>query len=202
MVGVLPPMIGFGLFFVGGVIGLIAIIWGIAAKVRKTSRGGAIAALLGAVPFIVVAASAGIMSGKSGPGINDITSDVADPPAFTKSTMHGSYPAEFGEKASKAYPNVKPLTLTKERAEVVKLASAIAGDFGWTIVESGDEGFEAFELTRMFRFRDDVVVRVRSGASGGSVVDMRSASRDGKADFGVNAARIEKFFAELEKRSK
>jgi uncharacterized protein (DUF1499 family) len=51
---------------------------------------------------------------------------------------------------------------------------------------------EANETTRLFHFVDDVVVRVRP-SDGGSVVDVRSKSRDGRGDMGVNAKRIRAF---------
>ena len=71
--------------------------------------------------------------------------------------------------------------------------------------------FEAVEVTRIFRFVDDIVVRVRMApesaaepraqrgagerrsVGGGSVIDVRSKSRDGKGDIGANAARIRAF---------
>jgi uncharacterized protein (DUF1499 family) len=40
-----------------------------------------------------------------------------------------------------------------------------------------------------FGFTDDIVIRVAKDGSG-SRVDMRSTSRQGHSDFGVNAARI------------
>ena len=55
---------------------------------------------------------------------------------------------------------------------------------------------EATSTSRLFRFVDDVVVRVRSDGAG-SRVDVRSKSRDGKGDFGVNAERIRAFRARL-----
>ena len=48
---------------------------------------------------------------------------------------------------------------------------------------------EASDSTWIFGFVDDVVVRVRP-APGGSRLDIRSKSRDGKGDLGANAARI------------
>jgi uncharacterized protein (DUF1499 family) len=47
-------------------------------------------------------------------------------------------------------------------------------------------------VTRIFRFVDDIVVRVRP-SNGGSIVDVRSKSRDGRGDMGANAARIRAF---------
>jgi hypothetical protein len=49
---------------------------------------------------------------------------------------------------------------------------------------------EAVVTTFLFGFKDDVVVRIRPGAAGGSRVDVRSASRVGQSDLGANAARI------------
>ena len=51
-----------------------------------------------------------------------------------------------------------------------------------------------------FGFRDDIVVRIRPEGAG-SRVDIRSKSRDGESDFGVNARRIREFIARLKAES-
>ena len=58
---------------------------------------------------------------------------------------------------------------------------------------------EATATTMFFRFKDDVAVRVRPDPTrpGGSIVDMRSISRVGGSDVGVNAARIRRFLFDL-----
>ncbi|MGL5839140.1 MAG: DUF1499 domain-containing protein, partial [Sphingorhabdus sp.] len=49
-----------------------------------------------------------------------------------------------------------------------------------------------------FRFKDDVVVRVRPTEDAkGSIVDMRSISRVGVSDLGMNAKRVRAFLADL-----
>ena len=67
-------------------------------------------------------------------------------------------------------------------------------DRGWAIaaVDPAAGTLEATATTRFFRFKDDVVVRVRPdpASAGGSIVDMRSISRVGGSDVGVNAARV------------
>jgi len=63
-------------------------------------------------------------------------------------------------------------------------------------VDAAGGRLEAYDVTSIFGFVDDVVVRVRP-AEGGSVVDVRSRSRDGKGDVGANAARIRAFRAEI-----
>ena len=55
---------------------------------------------------------------------------------------------------------------------------------------------EASQASFWFGFVDDIVIRV--GAAGaGSRVDMRSLSRQGRGDLGVNAKRIRAYMAAL-----
>ena len=198
----LPPMTGFIVYLAGGAAGLIAMIWGVIAKVRGRSRGGAIATLLGGLAFLAVAIPAVVSMTRGYPRINDITTDTADPPEFIESTEHGDYPADFAADASRAYPKVKPLELPipvdQALAAALETARARAG---WTIVTTTDHGFEGYARSRLFRFRDDFVVRVRP-SNGGSRIDMRSASREGQGDFGVNAARIERFLEAVASRAR
>ena len=57
---------------------------------------------------------------------------------------------------------------------------------------------EAVDTSRFFRFKDNVVVRIRPvGENDGSIVDMRSISRVGVSDIGVNAERVRRFLADL-----
>jgi len=202
MLGLFPPMLGFINFLVGGAVGLAALIWGAVAKRRGRTRGGALAALVGAVAFLVVAVPSVLAMTKGHPRINDITTDRANPPAFLQSTDHGDYPKDFADVAAEAYPGVKSLELSVPSSRALAHALDVARDRdGWEIVATTDGGFEAYELTTLFKFRDDFVVRV-TGSGSGSILDMRSASRDGQGDFGVNAARIESFLAAVAERAK
>ena len=55
----------------------------------------------------------------------------------------------------------------------------------------------ARQTSKVFRFVDDILVRVRPGDGGGALVDVRSKSRVGRGDMGVNAARIRAFTEKL-----
>ena len=57
----------------------------------------------------------------------------------------------------------------------------------------------AVATTRLWRFKDDVTIRVDPEGEG-SVVNIHSQSRIGKGDFGANARRIRQFQAELAAR--
>ncbi len=56
---------------------------------------------------------------------------------------------------------------------------------------------EATDTTWLFGFADDIVVRVAADGAAGSRIDVRSKSRIGSSDLGVNAARIRRFLRQL-----
>lgn len=55
---------------------------------------------------------------------------------------------------------------------------------------------ECVDVTKLMKYKDDVIVRV-SKTDGGSQVDVRSRSRVGKSDLGKNALRVSAFFDAL-----
>jgi uncharacterized protein (DUF1499 family) len=61
-----------------------------------------------------------------------------------------------------------------------------------------DGRIEATDTTFWFGFKDDIVIRV-TPADNGSRVDIRSVSRVGKSDVGMNAKRIRKYLKELKR---
>ena len=72
----------------------------------------------------------------------------------------------------------------------------------WRIVEEDDyEGLiRAESRTLIWRFVDDVVIRIILDADAQTRVDMQSRSRKGGIDFGTNARRIGKFFRALDRK--
>jgi len=53
---------------------------------------------------------------------------------------------------------------------------------------------EAVATSWLFHFHDDIVIQIRPTPDGESLIVMRSKSRDGIGDFGVNARRIHGFY--------
>jgi uncharacterized protein (DUF1499 family) len=82
-------------------------------------------------------------------------------------------------------------------------AQRVARDMGWEIVAAvpGEGRIEATDTTLLYGFTDDVVVRITPSGQG-TRVDVRSVSRMGKSDIGVNAKRIRTFLAKLGEASK
>jgi uncharacterized protein (DUF1499 family) len=134
------------------------------------------------------------------PRINDISTDLDDPPAYPAGKP-GRYPDRFKPIVREHYSDLKPLRLERSADEVFAAVRHLAENRErWSITQVDDQGrsLQGVARTKLLRFRDDYVVRVRPDGDG-AVVDMRSKSRLGKADFGANAARIRAFLADLER---
>jgi uncharacterized protein (DUF1499 family) len=72
----------------------------------------------------------------------------------------------------------------------------------WKLVRANeDKGLIAAEATTLvFRFVDDVRLKVKLDSNALTRVDMWSQSRVGNADLGVNTRRIARFFRDLDRR--
>lgn len=136
------------------------------------------------------------------PPINDITTDTSNPPAFLvlddtrpgakNSLVYGG--AKVAETQKKQFPGIAPIQTSKSAAEAYARALSIAKETGWEIVAQDADAlrFEATATTAVYAFKDDVVVVV-TALDSGSRVDIRSVSRVGRSDRGVNAARVKAF---------
>ena len=83
-------------------------------------------------------------------------------------------------------------------AEVLAEADELMTELGWRVRPSPD-GLDAVVTTGWFGFEDDVALRVFTGPKE-TRVDMRSASRQGRSDLGVNRGRILNFLNRLNER--
>lgn len=205
--GLLPPLVGLALFAFSGLLGLAAIAASALAALRYRAWFPSLVGMLGFLPLIAV--TAGAIDGFRYPAINDVATDLSDPPALehaaTLPELAGrnlAFPPENATVAALHYPELKPLHLNEPPLQVHQRARAIAESkqFGWTITREGENygGFEAIAETRLFRWKDDVVIRIRPDGDGACIVDMRSRSREGKSDLGANARRIRHFLEALQ----
>ena len=94
--------------------------------------------------------------------------------------------------------NPAPLYSQASPGEVITEASELMAERGWQ-VQSNQNGLDAVVTSGWFGFQDDVALRVVAGPKE-TRVDMRSASRQGRSDLGVNRARIRDFLARLNER--
>jgi uncharacterized protein (DUF1499 family) len=199
------------IFFVavaGALLGLIARLFG------KGGKGVSIIAFLLGAAFAAYLGNFARVA-RSVPAIHDATTDLADPPAFTHLPLRADNLAKIPKTDrpgwaalpplerwraihADAYSDLRPVILPVPPAQALAKAEALARARGWRIaaVDKTNGRLEATAVSRFFRFKDDVVVRVRPHPSG-SVVDLRSVSRVGVSDLGENAKRIRAFVADL-----
>jgi len=146
---------------------------------------------------------------QSAPPIHDITTDLESPPEFVaivRLRQDAPNPPEYaGEETAQtqrnAYPHIQPLVVNLPKQEVIDEIVNLIANRGWSMVSiNREEGrVEATEKLAWFGFKDDVVLRITE-TDEGTRVDMRSKSRIGRGDIGVNADRIDRFLSELENR--
>lgn len=210
--GLATSFLGFSLVLGGGALGIFGILAGLIGLIRTASparRSGRPRAVFGVLlSLIVVAPLLGIfLTHRAYPPINDITTDTVNPPAFVKAQ---EIPANRGremkynaakyasvQQGAGVYKDLAPLKLDAAPDDVFKKAEIIAGEIpNWTITYSdpSTRTLEGVATSAIFHFTDDWVIEVRAADGGGSLVEMRSKSRDGVGDLGVNYHRIKSFF--------
>ena len=145
------------------------------------------------------------------PLIHDISTDTDNPPRFNAvlaaraaegANSVDDRDLQLAQMQKAAYPDLASvmtaLPVTRAFNEALNVAKSMPG---WVIVAfDADAGrIEASQQSRWFRFTDDIVIRV-VGDEVGSRIDMRSTSRQGESDYGVNATRIRAYMVALRKR--
>jgi uncharacterized protein (DUF1499 family) len=194
---------------VGALVGLAGVVL---ALRRRGDRKAVLACLVGAglaglaalFPLHMRRAAASL------PFIHDISTDLTDPPRFNLAVdwrgpeanpLDRADPPDLAEQQRRGYPDLGGVELKATPAVALVAAAEVARSLGWdpVRVDPAMGTIEATETTRWWGFRDDVVVRVRE-TKDGSLVDVRSVSRVGKSDLGLNAMRIRRFLARLAER--
>ena len=203
--GLLPWKAGLGIFalaaLLAGIGGLISLV----SLLRR--RGGPVAMIAAAAGIAAFAAlMATVAAARAVPPINDITTDPANPPAFVTITTATrgadaaplSYDPGFAAQQAAAYPEVRPLIVESPPDEVFPMMLAAAEAMDWAIVSSDQASgrIEATATVPWWGFKDDIVV-VMSPDGIGTRVDVRSKSRVGKSDLGVNAERIQEYLGRI-----
>jgi uncharacterized protein (DUF1499 family) len=206
--GILGWQAGLGMFVIAALLaGIGGVICLVALFRRRRSPGIVVAAAAGIAAIAIPAAI--VIEGRAFPPINDITTDTTNPPAFEAitATMRGpgtaplAYDPAFAAIQTKAYPDLAPLHLSGTPADVADRVLKTIDRMGWSIagVKMGPNGgrYEATATVPWWGFKDDVVVRLTPEGDGFRV-DVRSKSRVGKGDLGVNAKRIADYLAKLQ----
>jgi len=160
------------------------------------------------------------------PAIYDVTTDPIDPPQFdaiARLRPRDANPVAYeglyaAEQQHTAYSDIEPDDTDSSPQEAYNAAMKIITKRKWRVVDARpplavlpslvnartpqdgaarDGIIEAIARTPILGFRDDVIVRVRT-TSDGARIDVRSASRYGRHDFGTNASRVRNLIDDID----
>lgn len=219
---VLAPILGFGMLLLAIGLGTLLFLISLLRMLSKKNRTGAASfqflvglACAGAVGFLV-------MKSQQHP-INDLTTDFKNPPKFLRQvpavgvkSMEGNsallpsierkYDQENVYKQQSAYEgiiNVRTDFYAPQTFELIK--QVLKEEFPeWKPVYE-DKASSHIELeaeSKIFHFVDDIAIEAvpAPGNFKESTVEMRSRSRAGKSDLGVNVQRIYRFTQKIRER--
>lgn len=167
-------------------------------RAQKRANWPAIVALVLSLPMVAMAIHWQYAASRYA-AINDISTDTADPPMFWDVPNPMNYPgAETAKKQLAGYPDLGPLIVDADPQSVFDAASELVSQRGWERVGADpEEGrIEAVAYSALFGFADEVILRITPEGDQ-TLVDMRSRSRVGGVDRGVNARRIGAFLRDL-----
>lgn len=210
--------------YLAGITAIVAVVSLIIGLVKKPRRKLVIA--IGAVgvlfPAGLFAGFASVSGTASANPIHDVSTDTANPPAFSAETlaareesganplqdyqvplgeteMFAEAPPELAIKShaqiiNDTYASLSPLPLGgASKADAVAAVAAAMGNMGMTDIRSDTEAGRVEGVAETFWYGFQDDVVARVGDQ---EIDFRSVSRVGRSDLGANAARI----AELRER--
>ena len=143
---------------------------------------------------VLVAARLGAFSGRT-PDNLGVREGKLKPPSKTPNSV-SSQADLWPDAPQREYARIAPIALVggDGKATIERIAQVVEGLPGARIVERRDDYLYVQFTTALMRFTDDVEFWFDPAAG---VVQVRSASRVGRKDFGVNRARVENIRARL-----
>ena len=151
------------------------------------------------VLLVVVALAAGQLGFLQGtpPADLGVRDGKLKPPSMTENSV-ASQAALYPDHPQRKYADIAPLALKGDGpATLAKIKAIVEGMEGAKVVKSEPGYLYAQFTTRLMKYLDDVEFWFDPAAN---VIQVRSASRVGRGDLGVNRRRIEAVRAALEAR--
>lgn len=197
------------------ILGLIAVGLGVVfafSKRKDPALRGRARAWIGALLGLTVIGFVGywFYQAQQYPPIHDISTDTVNPPTYEavvplraeapNDTSYGG--ADKAKIQREHYPDVQTLYLDVSYPEAFSRALETARAMDWEQIVAADKAagrIEATDKLAWFGFKDDIVIRVDTAQTSGKrmAIDVRSVSRIGRGDIGVNAHRIREYLEVL-----
>ncbi len=195
--------IGFLFLAVALVLAIAGLITGITALIKGGAKGSTWIGLICSVAFLGIMGYV-INMGVSNPPLHDISTDLANPPAFKELKLRSDNLVgvdtieNWRAVHTKALPDITPIISPLSPADAIDKAESLVKARGWAVAMVTADRVEATETVSPFKFKDDVVIVATPGPSGqGSTINIRSVSRVGLSDLGFNAARVRALMADF-----
>lgn len=140
------------------------------------------------VVVLLLAAQFGLFAGKQ-PGNIGVNNECLKPPSKTRNSVT-SQAHLHADHVQLQYASIEPLPFKNNSAaaSMQALLAVLKSMRGVTIVDAKPDYIYAQSQTKVLKFVDDVEFWVNPAKG---VIEVRSASRLGREDFGVNRKRIE-----------
>lgn len=200
----IPPFVGFLLFFAGALIALAGALMALVQLLKHKRLNGP--AFLGFIPLMLVMVF--FSKARAFPPINDVSTDLNDVPQFVRATKlrenvgrDMSFPDAFKPIVRTHYGDLSTITVGETPDALMDKTVALLKQkpfFELTREDREAKEIEGTAETSFFKFKDDFIVRFRPVGQS-TQIDMRSKSRNGKGDVGANAIRIRMLFAAIQK---
>ncbi len=149
--------------------------------------------------LIVLAVAAGQLGFLQGTAPNDlgVRDGKLKPPSSTENSV-SSQAALYPDHPQRSYADIAPLALKGDGpATLARIKAIVEGMDGAKVVKSEPGYLYAQFTTQLMKYVDDVEFWFDPAAN---AIQVRSASRVGRGDMGVNRKRIEAVRAALEAR--
>jgi len=90
------------------------------------------------------------------------------------------------------FPELRPRTFAVPPALLLSFGAQVLPQLGWPLSSQQPDPhtLRAVATTLLWRFKDDITLRIDAAPEGGSVLYVRSESRVGKGDLGANVRRV------------
>lgn len=204
---ILALVAGLALLALGLAAGGFWRLWLYGEKAGKASLAATLLAAIVLAPY-----AAGAYFVLRYPVLNDISTDLVEPPQFVLAPARRSgamnaivpFTREAAALQTEHYPDVSGRRYDASMSRVMNAAAAVIASRGWKPyarlpleAEHGEVSIELEAPTLLVRFPADAVLRLTDeGAS--TFVDMRLNTRYAKHDLGDNARRIRAFMSDLD----
>jgi hypothetical protein len=202
--GLWPFTAGFAILAAAMLLALIVLIGGLILLARRRRSAVLILGMLTATGLLGIMGNT-IYRGSQVPPIHDVTTDLANPPEFEHLTLRSDNLAgleggtdEWRRLHRAAYGDIRPVIINQPAAPVMMIMAETIRARGWQLVHAETGRIEATDTVSPFRFKDDIVIVATPEADGSTTrIDIRSVSRVGISDMGMNARRVRALIADI-----